>query len=171
MVTIVAGLALGFAYWRCGRWIYRRTHRVLNVGLLLAGVAGTLAAAWLAGAFLAGRADLLAAQSQGSTPVQALASADIAVLKAHSDEALTLINNSGNDQNEAGFQAQRKALGPGPGTLLTIAQQAAAGSPGAARAAAASRPRPRGSRSTRSSAPTTTATTPARQAGAPIRRR
>jgi hypothetical protein len=142
VVTIVAGIALGFAHWRCGRWLYRRTHRVLNVGLLLAGVAGTLAAAWLAGAFLAGRADLQAAQSQGSTPARALASADIAVLTAHSDEALTLINNSGNDQNEAGFQAQRKALGPGPGTLLTIAQRAAEGSPGAARAAAAARAAP-----------------------------
>jgi hypothetical protein len=142
VVTIVAGIALGYAYWRCGRWLYRRTRRVLNGGLLLAAVAGTLAAAWLAGAFLAGRADLLAAQSQGSTPVQALASADIAVLKAHSDEALTLINNSGNDQNEAGFQAQRKALGPGPGTLLTIARRAAEGSPGASRAAAASQVAP-----------------------------
>jgi hypothetical protein len=142
VVTILAGLALGAAHWWCGRWIYRRTNRVLNGGLLLAGVAGTLALVWLAGAFLAGRADLLAAQSQGSTPVQALASADIAVLKAHSDEALTLINNSGNDQNEAGFQTLQKALGPGPGTLLTIAQQAAAGSPGAAQGAAASRAAP-----------------------------
>ena len=44
-------------------------------------------------------------------------SSDIAVLKAHSYEALTLINNSGNDQNEASFQSLRKALGPGPGTL------------------------------------------------------
>ena len=138
VATILAGLALGAAYWWCGRWIYRRTHRVLNGGLLLAGVAGTLALAWLAGAFLAGRADLLAAQSQGSMPVQALASADIAVLKAHSDEALTLINNAGNDQNEASFQALQKSLGPAPGTLLTIAQQAAAGSPGGTRAAAAS---------------------------------
>jgi hypothetical protein len=142
VVTIVAAIALGFAYWRCGWWLYRRTHRVLNGGLLLAGVAGTLAVAWLAGAFLAGRADLLAAQSQGSTPVQALASADIAVLKAHSDEALTLINNSGNDQNEAGFQSQRKSLGPGPGTLLTIARRAAEGSPGVAQATAASRAAP-----------------------------
>jgi hypothetical protein len=142
VVATVAGLALGFAYWRGGRWLYGRTHRVLNGGLLAAGIAGILATAWLAGAFVAGRADLLAAQSQGSAPVEALASADIAVLKAHSYEALTLINNSGNDQNEADFQAQRKALGPGPGTLLTIAQQAAAGSPGAAQAAAASQAAP-----------------------------
>ncbi|HEX4832277.1 MAG TPA: hypothetical protein VH478_14430 [Trebonia sp.] len=138
VVTIVAGIALGVAYWRCGRWVHRRTNRVVNAGLLLAGVAGTIAAAWLGGAYLAGRADLLTAQSQGSTPVQALASADIAVLKAHSDEALTLVNNSGDDPNEADFGVQRTALGPGPGTLLTVAAQAAGGSPGAARASAAS---------------------------------
>jgi hypothetical protein len=142
VVTIVAGLALGAAYWRCGRWIYRRTHRVVNGGLLLAGVAGALAVVWLAGAFLVGRADLLAAQTQGSVPVQALANADIAVLKAHSDEALTLINNSGNDKNEANFQDLQKSLGPGPGKLLTIAQQTAAGSPGAAQATAAAQAAP-----------------------------
>jgi len=136
-VTIVAGLALGFAYWRCGRWIYRRTHRVFNGGLLLAGAVGAVAILWLAGAFLAGRSDLLTAQGQGTTPVTALANADIAVLKAHSYEALTLINNSGNDSNEIAFQAERKALGPGSGSLLTIAQRDAAGSPGAASATAA----------------------------------
>jgi hypothetical protein len=142
VVTLVAGIALGFAYWRCSRWLHRRTNRVLNGGLLLAGVAGTVAAVWLAVAFLAGRADLLAAQSQGSTPVQALANADIAVLKAHADEALTLITNSGDDQSEANFQALRKVLGPGPGTQLTSAQRSAAGSPGAAAAAAAAQAAP-----------------------------
>jgi hypothetical protein len=137
-VTIVAGLALGTAYWRCGRWIHRRTHRVFNGGLLLAVAVGAVAVLWLAGAFIAGRSDLLTAQAQGSTPVTALASADIAVLKAHSYEALTLINNSGNDSNETDFQALRTALGPAPGSLLTIAQRAAAdGSPGAAPATAA----------------------------------
>jgi hypothetical protein len=136
-VTVVAGLALGAAYWRANRWIYRRTSRVLNVGLLLAGAAGALAVVWLVVAFAAGRADLLAAQSQGSAPVEALASADIAVLKAHSYEALTLINNSGDDSNETAFETQRNALGPAPGTLLTSAKQAAEGSPAAAAAAAA----------------------------------
>jgi hypothetical protein len=136
-VTIVAGLTLGAAYWRCGRWIYRRTHRVFNGGLLLAGALGAVVILWLAGAFLSGRSDLLTAQAQGSTPVTALASADIAALKAHSDEALTLINNSGNDANEASFQVERKALGPAPGSLLTVAQRDAAGSPGATSATAA----------------------------------
>jgi hypothetical protein len=124
-------------YYRCGRWLTRRTHRVLNGGLLLAGAAGAVAVLWLAGAFLAGRADLLTAQSQGSTPVIALASADIAALKAHADESLTLINNSGDDSNETSFKGLEAQLGPGPGTLLSQAQSAAAGSPAAADATAA----------------------------------
>jgi hypothetical protein len=137
VVTIVAGLGLGFAYYRCGRWLTRRTHRVLNGGLLLASAAGAVALLWLAGAFLAGRADLLTAQAQGSTPVIALASADIATLKAHSYESLTLINNSGDDSNQTAFVAQEKQLGPGPGSLLSQAQSAASGSPAAAGATAA----------------------------------
>jgi hypothetical protein len=144
VITVLAGIALGYLYLRCGRWLTRRTHRVLNGGLSLAGVIGLIALLWLAGAFLVGRADLLTAQAQGSTPVIALANADIAVLKAHTDEALTLINNSGDDLNEVnpqdpglGFQGLEKELGPGPGTLLTQAQSAAAGSPAAGDASAA----------------------------------
>jgi hypothetical protein len=110
---------------------------VLNGGMLLAGAAGIVALLWLAGAFLAGRADLLTAEAQGSTPVIALASADIVVLKAHADESLTLINNAGDDSNQSSFVAQQKLLGPGPGTLLSQAQAAAAGSPAAADATAA----------------------------------
>jgi hypothetical protein len=135
VITVVAGIALGYGYFRCGRWLTRRTHRVLNGGLMLSGVVGVLALLWLASAFLVGRADLLAAQAQGSTPVVALANADIAALKAHTDEALTLINNSGDDSNEVQFKALEKDLGPGPGTLLAVAQSRAAGSPAAARAA------------------------------------
>ncbi len=137
IVTVVAGLALAFGYYRASRWLTGRTHRVLNGGLLVAGAAGTLALLWLIGAFLAGRGDLLTAQSQGSTPVQALVDANIAVLKGHVDESLTLINNSGDDPNDSDFQTQVKDLGPGPHTLLTIAQDAAAGSPAAGKAQAA----------------------------------
>jgi hypothetical protein len=137
IVTVVAGLALGFGYYRASRWLLGRTHRVINGGLLVAGAVGAVALLWLIGAFVAGRGDLLTARSQGSTPVQALVDANIAALKGHVDESLTLINNAGDDSNEKDFQAQLKALGPGPGTLLATAKDAAAGSPAAASAASA----------------------------------
>jgi hypothetical protein len=137
IVTVVAGLALGFFYYRASRWLLGRTHRVLNGGLLVASAAGAIALLWLATAFLAGRADLLNAQAQGSVPVQALANADITSLKAHADEGLTLINNTGDDSNESDFKAQLASLlAPGTGQLAT-AQRAAAGSPAAASVAAA----------------------------------
>jgi hypothetical protein len=137
IVTVLAGLALGLGYYRASRWLLGRTHRVLNAGVLVAGAAGAIALLWLAGAFLAGRADLLTAQSQGSTPVHALVNANIAALKGHADEGLTLINNSGDDSYEADFKSQLSLLGPGTGTLLTTAADAARGSPGAASAASA----------------------------------
>lgn len=128
-VTIVIGLAIGYALYRTSRWLARRTNRVLNVGLLAAGVAGLVSLVWLAAAFFGARADLLTAQARGSVPVRALASADIVALQAHADESLTLIDNTGDDPYQADYTARHKALGPGPGSLLSAAGSAAAGSP------------------------------------------
>jgi len=136
IVTILAGIALGYGYFRAGRWLTQRTHRVLNPGLALAGVVGAVALLWLVSAFFVARSDLLASQSQGSTPVMALANADIAAAKAHTDEALTLIDNSGDDSYESDYQTLKKQLGPGPGTLLGDAKTAAASSPAAGDASA-----------------------------------
>jgi hypothetical protein len=69
--------------------------------------------------------------------VQALAKADIAALRAHADESLTLINRSGDDANQADFLRVQRQLGPGPGTLLTEAAAAAQDSAGARAATAA----------------------------------
>jgi hypothetical protein len=145
VVTIVFGLAIGYVLYRASRWLTLRTNRVLNFGLLLAGLAGVVSLLWLVVAFAGGRGDLLGAQARGSTPVETLARADIAALQAHADESLTLIDNSGDDQYQGypgdqykgNYLAQQKALGPGPGTLLTMAQSAAKGSPAAGAADAA----------------------------------
>jgi hypothetical protein len=104
---------------RSARWLARHTHRMVNYGLLLTALAGLVSLVWLAGAFALGRADLLHAQQQGSVPAQAFARAEVAALQAHADESLTLIDNSGEDSYQQDFEAQEKALGPGPGTLLT----------------------------------------------------
>jgi hypothetical protein len=92
---------------------------MVNYGLLLTALAGLVSLVWLAGAFALGRADLLHAQQQGSVPAQAFARAEVAALQAHADESLTLIDNSGEDSYQQDFEAQAKALGPGPGSLLT----------------------------------------------------
>jgi hypothetical protein len=137
LVTIVAGLAIGYALYRTSRWLTRRTNRVLNAGLLAAGLAGVVSLVWLAVAFIGAHSDLLTAQSRGSVPVQALARADIVALQAHADESLTLIDNTGDDQYQTDYVARQKALGPGAGSLLAAATSAAAGSPAASSVSAA----------------------------------
>jgi hypothetical protein len=128
VVTVLAGLGIGYVLFRSSRWLARHTHRMVNYGLLLAALAGLVSLVWLAGAFTLGRADLLHAQQQGSVPAQAFARAEVAALQAHADESLTLIDNSGEDSYQQDFVTQEKALGPGPGTLLaaTGSSQAAA---------------------------------------------
>jgi len=137
ILAIIVALAVGYALFRAQRWVSKRTHRVLNYGLVAASVVGLISLAWLLAGVTVARVQLLDARDHGSGPVQALAKADIAALRAHADESLTLINRSGDDSNQADFLRVEKQLGPGPGTLLTEAAAAAQGSPGARAGAAA----------------------------------
>ncbi len=136
-VTLGAGLRAGYVLYRSSRWLSRVTRRVFNRGLLIAAAAVAISLLWLAGAYTIGRGDLLTAQSRGSAPMEALAQADIAALQAHSYESLTLIDSSGDDSYQRDYLRQQRALGPGPGTLLTAAQAAAAGSAGSGTVATA----------------------------------
>jgi hypothetical protein len=122
VVTLVFGLGAGYLLYRSWRWLTRRTHRRVNYGLLVAAVAGTVSLVWLAGAFAFGRAELLHAQQRGSVPAEAFARADVAALRAHAAESLTLIDNSGIYSYQHDYIAQQKLLGPGPGTLLAAVQ-------------------------------------------------
>lgn len=127
-VTVLVGLGIVFALFLASRWLVRHTHRVLNRGLLLAAAAAVISLVWLAASYWGARGDLLNARARGSAPVEALARADIAALQAHSDESLTLIDNTGDDTYQLAYLHQQQVLGPGPGTLLTLAQSAAADS-------------------------------------------
>jgi hypothetical protein len=122
VVTLVFGLGAGVLLYRSWRWLTRRTHRRINYGLLVAAVAGTVSLVWLAGAFAFGRAELLHAQQHGSVPAEAFARADVAALRAHTAESLTLIDDSGVHSYQQDYIAQQKLLGPGPGTLLAAVQ-------------------------------------------------
>jgi hypothetical protein len=139
LVLLVAAVIVGFALYRAQWWLFQRTHRRLNPGLVVASVAGLVSLLWLGIALSVARADLLQARTHGSTPVAALAQADIAALQARADESLTLIDAQGDDSFQTDFVTVQHRLGPGPGTLLTDAVTAARGSPaaGPARVAAA----------------------------------
>jgi hypothetical protein len=137
-VAVVVGVALVWAQ----RWLARRSHRVLNRGLVLASLAGLVSAVWLITALTSARVQVLTARDHGSAPVAALARAEIAALQARDDESLTLIDRGGDDSFQQDFISVQHRLGPGPGTLLTAAADAAQGSPGAGAAAAAVRDAP-----------------------------
>jgi hypothetical protein len=128
-VTLVAGLAAGYALYRASRWLSGRTNRVLNLGLAAAGLALAVSLAWLAASYLSARSDLLDARARGSATVEAVAQVGIVAQQAHADESLTLIDNTGDDSYQADYLKQSRALGPGPGTLLTAASAAAQGTP------------------------------------------
>jgi hypothetical protein len=130
-VTAAIGLLAGCALYGVARWLHRRTHRVINVGLLAAGVIVVLSVGWLSLVFAGVRSDLLSAQARGLATVQAAAQVSIAAQEAHADESLTLIDNTGDDTYQADYVTTEKALGPGPGTLLGDAGAAARGTPAA----------------------------------------
>ncbi|HET7015894.1 MAG TPA: hypothetical protein VFI65_18375 [Streptosporangiaceae bacterium] len=137
-LLLVMAIITGYVLLRTQRWLLRQFHRRFSPGLVVATVAAVISVVWLAVSLTAGRADLLGAQAHGSGPVAALGLADIAALRAHADESLTLIDAAGDDSYQADFLATEHQLGPGPGTLLAKAVSAASGSPGAAAAADAS---------------------------------
>ena len=139
IVLLVVAVGAGVVLVRAQRWLQRRTHRVLNLGLLTASAAAVVSLLWLAVALTVARADLLSARDHGSGPVAALATADIAALQARADESLTLIDGGGDDSFQADFLTTQRRLGPGPSSLLTTAVTAAGGSPAAQPAAAAAR--------------------------------
>ena len=140
VVAVIAAVVLAGAQ----RWLARRTHRILNPGLAIASAAGLLSLIWLVTALTVANVQLNAARVHGSAPVEALATADIAALRAHADESLTLIDRGGDicppcDAFQQDFLSQQRQLGPGPGTLLTGAAAASQGSAGASQAATARR--------------------------------
>src|SRR5262249_29253245 len=140
-IAVVLGLAvvIGFVLYRVQRWLARRTHRVFNVGLVLASVVLVAVVLWLAVAFAAARSSLDRAVAHGSAPAEALAQAAIGFPQPRGDQGLNLLSRSGEATCVQDFRSVRDRLGAGPGTLLTTAAQASAGgaSPAAARWTAA----------------------------------
>jgi hypothetical protein len=112
--TVAVGLVLGRAQW----WLWRRTHRVVNYGLLAASAALVISGLWLTTAFAFSRADLQRGVGNGSAPAEALAQAGIAVQQARGDELLNLVSHSGDASFRQNFSALRAEIGPGPGTLM-----------------------------------------------------
>jgi hypothetical protein len=127
VVAGVVAAAIAVVLYRTQRWLWRRTHRVVNYGLLAASVVLAVCVLWLIVAFAGARLDLERAVGHGSAPAETLAQANIDTQQVRGDEVLNLISRSGDATFQQDFLAMRRQLGPGPGTLLTSAAAASAG--------------------------------------------
>jgi hypothetical protein len=136
-VLIVGAIVVGFAFYRGQRWLFRRTRRVVNTGLVAASVALVVGTLWLAVAYGIARGDMARATGHGSAPAETLAQAGIAVQQDRGYQVLNLISRSGASSFTEDFQAASKQVGPGSGSLLDRAAGSSAGDPGASRIAAA----------------------------------
>ncbi len=139
IATLLLAAVTGLVMYRTQRWLTRRTHRVINYGLLVASAALLLCSVWLIIAFLVARTDLRSGVGSGAAPAETLSQAEIAAAQGRGDELLNLISRSGDASFQQNFQLVRGELGPGPGSLLSSAAASSAGSPGAAQVAAAER--------------------------------
>jgi hypothetical protein len=139
VIVLLLAVAIGVALLRAQRWLTRRTHRIVNYGLLAATAAVIIATAWLAVAFTTARTDLERSLGHGSTPAELLARAAIAAQQARADEVLNLISRSGSASFQQDFTAMRTTVGPGPGSLLAGAAGAAPPGSGASAVATAER--------------------------------
>jgi hypothetical protein len=91
-------------------FLIRRTHRVLNPGLLAATVALLLLAGLMTSVLLLQRHRLADAQRTGSDPIGSAARARITALIQHGDESLTLISRGASSDYENDFFAVEASL-------------------------------------------------------------
>jgi type II secretory pathway pseudopilin PulG len=128
-VAVVFAIGLAFVLYRVQRWLWRHSHRRVNLGLAGATLVLVVGALWLIVAFTVARTDLHQGVGHGSAPAETLAQADIDTQQIRGDEILNLISRSGNTSFLQDYHSVRSQLGPGSGTLLT---DAAASSPSGA---------------------------------------
>jgi len=103
------------------RWLARRTKRVFNLGLVFATVALVLSGGWLAVTSAIVGSDLGTAIGQGATPAGELAQASIDVQQARGDSIVNVIARSGTATLPADGALQARTIGPGNGSLLSMA--------------------------------------------------
>src|SRR2546430_8195005 len=97
LVITIAGLVLA------QRYLSRRTHRLLNVGLVVATGAAVLMLGWITLSLGTVYSHLDAGRQRGSSQVDFIARVRIAALTARADEALTLVARGSGSAFDKGF--------------------------------------------------------------------
>lgn len=99
------------------RWLFRRTHRVINLGLAGASLALLILLGWLAIGYGVAAGHLSASNDRGSAQVRLLVEARIAALTARADESLTLVARGNGAVFEKDFQTTMARLTGNNGPL------------------------------------------------------
>lgn len=121
LLAAVALVLLFFAQ----RYVWQRTRRRLNVGLLVATGAAVVSLAWVLIATFGVMANINASQENGSEQTDVLARARIAALAARGDETLTLVARGNGDVHEKEYQKATRELALADGGLLGQARDLA----------------------------------------------
>lgn len=121
LLLVVAATALGVLI-ASQFYLARRSHRVLNIPLLVATVVVLAATAWAAVALVSEKSSLRTAQHSGSDPVEVLSAARILVSRAQSDQSLTLVNR-GSDETDPKDLTHVMAALSGPSGLIAEAER------------------------------------------------
>lgn len=118
-VVVVLVVVLLVALVLTQRWLRRRTHRMINVGLLVASIAVVVAVLWSATGLVFEAVHVSSARSAGSAPADLLAQARTKALQARTDEILELVARGGQDYTQP-FKTLAAQLGGanGSGGLL-----------------------------------------------------
>src|SRR2546423_1142334 len=121
LVLTIAGLV-----W-AQRYLTRRTHRLLNVGLVAATFLAVVMLGWTTVSWAAVQNHLDAGRRTGSEQVDLLVQARIAALTARADEALTLVARGSGGDFDKDFDARMATLAgaDGKGGLLAQVRKAA----------------------------------------------
>jgi hypothetical protein len=122
-VPLLLGTLVGLVL--AQRYLSRRTHRLLNIGLLVATGAAVVMLGWSMVVWVNVGNHLDAGQRAGSSQVDLLAQARIAALQARADESLTLIARGGGDFDADYDQSMKLLSGDGQGGLLARVRQQA----------------------------------------------
>ncbi|AOS63013.1 hypothetical protein [Actinoalloteichus hymeniacidonis] len=120
-VVLLGALAFGQLY------VFRRTNRILNIGMVVATVAVVASLAWTGIAQLSMLSSLDESRTEGSAQVDVLARARIAALQARSGETLTLVAQGSGGSYVKDFDEAAEQLGgtDGSGGLLGEAREMA----------------------------------------------
>lgn len=121
-VVVLTGLLALAALIGCQLYVTWRTHRVLNVPMLVGTIVLLAVIVWTLAAFSQEQGSLSTAQRKGSDPVEVLSATRILTLRAEGDESLALVARGGGDQFVADFAAATKALGPSEGTQRLLGE-------------------------------------------------